>query len=160
MNIIYIVTAIAVLVSLIVSRDKTKKALIIGGKKLLKITGPFTSVIIGVSIILYLVPSEVLSTYLGGEESIISTLIASILGSVTVMPGPVVYPLCKILVDQGVAYNVIAAFSTTLMMVGLMTFPMEKAYFGTKFAIVRNLVGYSISIAISIAFVFIQGWFL
>ncbi|OQY35984.1 MAG: hypothetical protein B6229_10905 [Spirochaetaceae bacterium 4572_7] len=160
MNIIYIVTALAVLLSLIVSREKTKKALIIGAKKLWKITGPFVSVIIGVSIVLYLVPNEVLSEILGGEHNVFSTLIASILGSVTVMPGPIVYPLCKILVDQGVAYNVVAVFSTTLMMVGLITFPMEKAYFGTKFAVLRNLVGYFISITISIAFIFIQGWFL
>ena len=132
----------------------------IGAKKLWKITGPFLSVIIGVSIALYLVPSEVLSQMLGGEHSVFSTFIASILGSVTVIPGPVVYPLCKILVDQGVAYNIVAVFSTSLMMVGLMTFPMEKAYFGTKFAVVRNIVGYFISIIISIVFIFIQGWFL
>ena len=160
MNIIYIVTAVAVLFSLFVSREKTKKALLISAKKFWKIMGAFASVIIGVSIVLYLVPSEVLSSVLDGEHNIFNTFFASILGSVTVMPGPIVYPLCKILVDQGVTYNVVAVFSTTLMMVGLVTFPMEKAYFGTKFAVVRNLVGYFISIIISVVFIFIQGWFL
>ena len=68
------------------------------------------------------------------------------------MPGPIVYPLCKIIVDSGVSYSVVAAFSTSLMMVGVLTFPVEAAYFGKKLALVRN--GTSLLVAWLIAGVF------
>ena len=46
---------ISVIISFIADRKKTKKAFIVGAKKLWKITPPFISILIGVSIILYLI---------------------------------------------------------------------------------------------------------
>jgi len=46
---------------------------------------------------------------------------------------------------------VLAAFTTTLMMVGMITYPIEKAYLGTKMTLVRNLIG--LLIALAVAFV-------
>jgi len=157
MFILYVVLVIALTLSLISSRQKTLKALKVGMKKLWKITPPFVSVLIGVSVVLYLIPQELISSTLGENQSIIGTLTASLIGSITVMPGPIVYPLCKILVDEGVAYSVIAAFSTTLMMVGILTFPMEKSYFGWKFALIRNLISYGTGIAVALVFALIHG---
>ncbi len=37
---------------------------------------------------------------------------------------------------------VLAAFTTTLMMVGVMTYPVEKEYFGAKVTIIRNLISF------------------
>ena len=48
------------------------------------------------------------------------------------------YPLAGILVKSGVSYSVIAVFITTLMMVGILTLPLEAKYFGLKTAIIRN----------------------
>ncbi len=36
---------------------------------------------------------------------------------------------------------ILAAFTTTLMMVGVLTVPIEKEYFGIKVIIIRNAVG-------------------
>lgn len=158
MLVIYIVTALAVIVSLIFSREKTLKGIVIGAKKLWQITGSFVTVIIGIAIVLYLVPSETISKLLDGSNDVVSVLIATLIGTVTVMPGPVVYPLCGVLVEQGITYPVIAAFSASLMLVGIVTFPMEKEYFGLKFALVRNFIGLFISVAIAVVFFFLQGW--
>jgi len=157
MNALYILTAAALLLSFLFNRKKTGKALMVAAKKLWKITPPFLTVLMGISIILYLVPQEAISNLLGGGENIAAVLSASLLGSVTFMPGPIVYPLCRILLDQGAAYSVIAAFSTTLMMVGILTFPMERSLFGWKFALMRNLVSYLIGLLIALFFVFAQG---
>ena len=46
---------------------------------------------------------------------------------------------------------VISAFTTTLMMVGIITYPIEKQYFGIKVTIIRNLL--SLIIALIIAFI-------
>jgi len=57
---------------------------------------------------------------------------ASFFGSITLMPGFIAFPLCGILLKKGVTYMVLSAFSTTLMMVGFVTFPLEKNILGLK----------------------------
>ena len=85
-------------------------------------------------------------------------IIASIIGSVTVMPGPIAYPLCGILLEKGVSYSVIAAFSSSLMLVGFLTFPVEKSYFGKKFTILRNVFSLIIAIILALIFSLVDGW--
>ena len=152
MKFLYILTIISIIISFFIDSKKTKKAFKIGAKKLWKITPTFLSIIVAISIVLYLLPNDIIIKYLGGSKSYQSIFTALTIGSITVMPGPIVYPLCALLVDNGVSYTIIAAFSTSLMMVGIMTFPVESEYFGKKFAILRNLT--SIIIAFIIAIVF------
>lgn len=73
------------------------------------------------------------------------------LGSITLMPGFVAFPLCGILLHQGVKYMFLSAFSTALMMVGILTYPFEKAYLGTRLTVLRNLLGLIIAIIIALA---------
>lgn len=61
------------------------------------------------------------------------------------------FPLVGTLVDAGVEIVPAVAFLTTLTMVGIVTFPLEKKEFGMKFTIVRN--GLSFIFAIIIALV-------
>ncbi len=69
-----------------------------------------------------------------------------VLGSIAVMPGFVAFPLGGILLGKGVSHMVISAFTTTLMMVGLVTFPVEKIYLGTKVTILRNIISLFIAV--------------
>jgi len=103
-----------------------------------------------VSIILFLVPDEVISVYLGGNNKFVGVVLAASLGSLTFMPGFIAFPLSGILLQQGVAYMVLAAFTTTLMMVGVLTVPIEKEYFGIKVTIIRNIVGLLIALAVTV----------
>jgi len=45
---------------------------------------------------------------------------------------------------------VLSAFTTTLMLVGLLTFPIEKEYFGIKITIIRNIVCFIIAIIVAL----------
>ncbi len=83
--------------------------------------------------------------------------VGALLGSVTYMPGFIAFPLAGILLQKGVAYMVIAAFSTTLMMVGVLTAPIEKAYFGLKVTIIRNVIGFFIALAVAVVMGFFFG---
>ncbi|MCK5808548.1 permease [bacterium] len=154
---IYILAAVATLISLLINSQKTKKALTIGAKKLWHITPPFVSILVVISIVLYLVPHGMIVKHLGDADSYLGVIVASIIGSATVMPGPIVYPLCEILVDNGVSYSVVAAFSSSLMLVGVITFPVEKAYFGTKVALFRNLISFLIALIIAFVFSLVSG---
>jgi len=44
----------------------------------------------------------------------------------------------------------LAAFATTLMMVGVLTAPIEKAYFGMKVTIIRNVISLVIALIVSV----------
>ncbi len=156
---LYLGTGAALLVSLFFSRDKTKRALFIAYKKFSAIVPAFVVMLIIISVVLFLLPDKAISGYLGGSSRFLSIFIASVLGSVTLIPGPIAYPLCGILVEKGVLYAVVAAFSTTLMMVGIMTFPVEKEYFGTKVTIIRNLISFFIALLVAVAVGIIFGEF-
>ncbi|MBU2648598.1 permease [bacterium] len=147
---LYILTGVLLLVSLIKDRKKTARALKIATKKIYHILPAFLSMLVLVSIILFLVPNSLISYYLGGSGKLVGVIIASVFGSITLMPGFISFPLCGILLQKGVSYTVLSAFSTTLMMVGVITFPVEKAYFGVKVTILRNVMSYFIALVIAL----------
>ncbi len=147
---LYIVAGLALLISFTVNREKTFKALKIAAKRFVNILPAFLTMIILVSIALFLIPDEVISNYLGIDNKLVGVFWASLFGSITLMPGFIAYPLCGILLKQGVPYMVLAAFATTLMMVGVLTYPIEKEYFGIKVTIVRNVISLFIALIVAV----------
>lgn len=146
----YIIIGLATIISFIANREKTLKAVNIALKQFLKISSAFLTMLIFVSLILFLVPDEVILNYLGNNSKFVSVLLASFIGSITIMPGFVAFPLCGVLLTKGVPYMVLSAFTTTLMMVGIITFPIEKEYFGVKVTIIRNIIGFFIALTVAV----------
>lgn len=147
---LYLIAAIALVISFFFNREKTKKALKIGWKKFNKILGTYLKLLIILSFIL-LISDEMIIKYLGGHIPIIGLLVGLVVGSITMMPGFIAYPLAGILVDKGVDYMVVAAFITTLMLVGVATYPVEKEYFGIKATIWRNAAGFIIAAIVALS---------
>ena len=150
MYFLYIVTGLALLISLLASRDKTLRALKIAIKRFASILPAFLLMLVLVSVVIFLVPNELISEYLGSNNKYFGVILASFLGSITLMPGFIVFPLCGILLSKGVPYMVLAAFTTTLMMVGVLTYPIEKAYFGIKVTVIRNAVSFCIALIVAV----------
>ena len=119
-------------------------------KRLLNILPAFLLMLVLVSIVLFLVPDRYIVQYLGTGNRITGVLTASLIGSLMLMPGFIVFPLCGILLQEGVPYMVLSAFTTTLMMVGVLTYPIEKAYFGAKVTIIRNSISFVISLIVAV----------
>jgi len=136
--------------SLIASREKTLKALKISYRRFINILPAFLIMLILVSVVLFLLPDYVISNYLGVENKFTGVLLASFLGSITLMPGFIAFPLAGILLKKGVVYMVLSAFTTTLMMVGVLTYPIEKQYFGVKVTIMRNAISLLIALIIAV----------
>ena len=147
---LYIVTGLAVLISLITDRGKTLNAVKIAAKRFATILPAFLTMLVLISIILFLVPDKVISDYLGSDNKFFGVLFASFVGSITLMPGFIVFPLCGILLKKGVLYMVLSAFTTTLMMVGVLTYPIEKEYFGVRVTIIRNVISFFIALVIAV----------
>lgn len=151
------ITICALIISFIFDKNKTIKALKIAYKKFMNILPAFLIMLILVSIVLFLVPDRMIINYLGAKNKFFSVTLASIFGSITFMPGFIAYPLCGILLKKGVSYMVLGAFTTTLMMVGVLSYPVEKEYFGARVTIIRNLISFIISIIVAIAIGFFFG---
>ncbi len=149
--IIYItVSVILVAISFVFNRQKTMMGLKKGWNMFKNILVPFLNILILVSIALYLIPPSVISRYLGPDSGPLGLGIAAIVGSITLIPGFISYPIAKGLIEQGASYTVVATFMTTLMMVGVVTLPLEIRYFGKRVAITRNLLNFVAAIVIGL----------
>ncbi len=112
--------------------------------------GEIISIIFLIGLVLALIPPEAIESTLGSSNVVFSTITAALLGSITLIPAFVAFPLVGSFVDSGASIVPAVSFLTTLTMVGVVTFPLEKQEFGLKFAIVRN--GFSFVFALIIAF--------
>ena len=145
----YTVSIGLIITLMFVDSKRTLQGIKKGIKKIAKNAPVFTNMIILVSISLYFFSDELILRYLGDANIFQSILLALGIGSITFMPGFVVFPLAGLLLEKGVSYVVLAAFTTSMMMVGVLTFQIEKEYFGTKLTIIRNLIGLLMSVIVS-----------
>jgi site-specific recombinase len=76
---------------------------------------------------------------------------------VTLLPGVVAFSTASLLLSSGAGYIQMAAFVQTLMMVGIVTLPMEIKYFNKKIAILRNAISFILSIGVAYLIGFILG---
>ncbi len=138
------------LLSFLKDRKKTLEGLKKGLFMFLKILPTIISVVIIVSVMLYLIPEQKLTSWFGQESGVTGYIAAALVGSVSLIQGFIAYPLAGVLVEAGVGYPVIAIFITTLMMVGIMTIPIEARYFGMKIALVRNSLAFVFALAVGL----------
>jgi len=137
-----IFTLIIIVVSFLSDKKKTLKGVKKGLMMFLKILPTLLSVIILVSVVLYFTSDEFLIKYLGKNAGIGAYAFAAIIGTISIIPGFISYPLAGILVKTGVHYAVISVFITTLKMVGVLTIPLEAKFFGYKVSILRNSLAF------------------
>ncbi|MEA5031682.1 MAG: permease [Sphaerochaeta sp.] len=147
---IYGLLAVGLIVSLIKSREKTMKAFRIAGKAFAK-TAPSLLTVLGiVGLTLGILTPETIAKLVGAEAGIMATLIASILGAITLIPSLVAFPLAGSLLRSGATVMTISAFVTTLVMVGVVTAPMEIKELGKKFTLLRNGLGFLAALLIAL----------
>lgn len=144
------VAAAALLASLVADRRRTVTALKIAGKRLLALLPSFLTMLAAVSLVLTVVSEETIARYLGADNTWVATAIGAAVGSVTLMPGFIAFPLSGVLLSKGVAYMVLSAFTTTLMMVGVLTYPIERRVLGARVAIVRNALSLLVALVVAV----------
>ena len=140
MLILSILTLCFIVLSLLFDSRKTIRGIKKGLKMFINLLPILLLMLALVSIVLFLIPNEILVRYMGEGSGVKGWITAAGVGSVALIPGFIAYPLCGILIKSGVAYPVIAVFITTLMMTGFITLPVEAKFFGWRTSIVRNLL--------------------
>ena len=160
MIILYSVSLILLTISFIANKHKTKAALKKALEEFLKLARPFCLLIVLVAISLYFFSEERISDLLGQKAAFSDIIFAALLGSVAALPGFIAFPMAGVLRGLGVAWSVIAAFTNSLMLVGVLTFPLERRVLGTKGALMRNIACFAIAVVAAAAIGLVLGdWF-
>jgi hypothetical protein len=115
--------AALLLVSFLGDRTRTAEAVRIAVRRFTGILAPFPAMLSLASLAITLVTPERLSALVSGEHVCVSTGLAAIIGSVALMPGFIAFPLAGILLENGVAYMVLAAFKDRAAPPGSCVFP-------------------------------------
>ena len=144
--IFYSAAAVLTVISLIKSRKKTKQAFIKAWKAFENILPQFLSILILIGLALAILSPETISKLMGTSSGIWGVLAAALIGAITLVPGFVAFPLAAALLKSGAGYMHIAAFVSSLMMVGVVTMPLEMKTFGKRATIVRNVSAFVFSL--------------
>lgn len=136
--VLYSVTALLLIISFLKDRGKTMKALKKAVKSLDNILPQFLGTILLVGIILGILNPQVISRIIGGSSGWLGVLLAAVVGAITLIPGFIAFPTSAMLLTGGAGYMQIGAFISSLMMVGVVTMPLEMRYFGRKATLIRN----------------------
>jgi len=148
--VLYCSAAALLLWSFLRDRQKTKRALRKAWKSFENILPQLLCVMLLVGAALAVLNRDTVSRYLGAQSGALGLAIAAALGSITLIPGFVAFPLAASLLSAGAGFGQITMFVTTLMMVGVVTLPMEIKYFGRRAALLRNLFALLYAVVISL----------
>lgn len=147
--VLYTAALLLLLISWLKDKGKTRKALQKAWKAFENILPQFLVIILLVGLLIAILNPEVISRLLGSTSGVIGILSAAIVGSITLIPGFIAFPTAALLLENGAGYMQIGAFISALMMVGVITFPLEKSYFGTKITLLRNSLAFLFSLGVA-----------
>lgn len=149
-NIIFIngFVIILLIISFIKDKKKTKKSIMIAVKSLGKIAPAILSIIllIGVSYGLF---ADKIALFFGQDSGALGFFSIALFGSILHMPSLLAFPLAGSFLAEGASISSVAAFITTLTMIGIVTLPLEIKTLGKKFAIYRNVFSFVITLIIA-----------
>ena len=149
MLILLAITAAALVASLIADRRKTLMGVRRGLRMFVNLLPTLVTVLAAVSLLMAAVHPATLERWLGGGGPV-PFVAALIVGSIALIPGFVAFPLAGVLKDNGATTAVLAAFITTLLMVGVVTLPIEIRFFGRRIAILRNLLAFGGAVVVAL----------
>ena len=147
---LYMLTAVLLVLSFRKDRKKTRQALKKAWKSFENILPQFLSILVLIGLMLAVLDRETITRLLGADSGDAGMPVASTVGSVTLIPGFIAFPLAASLLSSGAGYGQTAMFLTTLMMVGLVTLPLETTFFGKRLAVMRNALAFVYAVVSSV----------
>lgn len=148
--ILYSLTFILMILSFTKDKKKTKMALKKAWKAFDNILPQMLGIITLVGIMLGILNPQTISSLIGSSSGWLGVILATSVGAITLIPGFIAFPTAAMLLDNGAGYMQIGGFVSSLMMVGLVTTPVEIQYFGKKATIIRNIAAFVFSFAVAL----------
>lgn len=152
--ILYGITLLLLIVSYWKDRTKTKRSLQKAWKSFENILPELLGILLLIGILLALLNVETVSRVIGSSSGWLGVAVSAIAGSIVLIPGFVAFPMVSMLMKNGAGVMQAAAFVSTLMMVGVVTAPVEMKYFGKKLTIARNVAAFLFSFLVAL----VIGW--
>ncbi|MCD6481981.1 MAG: permease [Thermoplasmata archaeon] len=148
--VINVIAVAALLMAFIKDRKKAIKSLKIAGKSFIRMLPMVFIIIIIIGLLLGFVPPDQISKFVGEQSGMTGVLIVGAAGAVLHIPALLSFPLAASLLEEGASVSAVAAFITTLTMIGTITLPLEIKELGKKMAILRNGISFVIAIIIAL----------
>lgn len=150
-KILYILAILLTIASFYKDKDKTKEALKKGWTSFEAILPTVLCVMAVVGISLSVIDEKMIAKVIGPGSGVLGIIIAILIGSITMMAGFIAFPLGATLIARGAGVSQVGAFISALMLVGFLTIPLEKKYWGLKTTILRNVLGIVVSFMVAVA---------
>ncbi|MCK9548359.1 MAG: permease [Sphaerochaeta sp.] len=147
--IFYTVALALLLLSFAKDREKTRRSLIKAWKSFENILPQMLGMITSIGLILTLLSPALIGSIIGSSSGWWGTLAAALVGSITLIPAFVAFPMAAMLLESGAGYMQLSAFVSTLTMVGVITIPLEVKFFGKKFTALRNSLAFALSFLVA-----------
>jgi uncharacterized membrane protein YraQ (UPF0718 family) len=147
---INLLAAAALVVSFIKDRKKTVAALKAALRLFLRLLPFFVLVILLIGLLFTFLPPEKLSSIIGEQSGFSGVLLTALLGAVLHIPALISFPLAASTLEMGASVTAVAAFITTLTMIGVVTLPIEIRELGKQRALLRNGLSFIGALLISL----------
>ncbi|MFE3845553.1 permease [Thermoplasmatota archaeon] len=141
----------ALILAFIKDKDKAVQSLKMALKSFIKMLPMIFIIIIAIGLLLGFIPPDQISRFIGDQSGVGGVLLIGVVGALMHIPALLSFPLASSILENGASITAVAAFITTLTMIGMITLPFEIKMLGKKIALLRN--GISFVIAILIAFI-------
>lgn len=148
---LWVITACALLISIKKDKQRTFTSMKMAQGMMKNMFGSILGILLLIGLILTIIPPSTIRSVLGNSNEFIATIVSAMVGSITLIPAFVAFPLVGSFVEVGASIVPAVAFLTTLTMVGFVTFPLEKQEFGLKFALTRNIASFVFALIIAFA---------
>ena len=144
------IAVVGLLIAFIKDKRKAIKSLKIAGVSFIKILPMVFIIIIIIGLLLGFVPPDQISKFIGEQSGIAGVLLVGAVGALMHIPALLSFPLAASLLESGASVTAVAAFITTLTMIGIATLPLEVKELGKKMALLRNGISFVIAIIIAL----------
>lgn len=144
---------LALIWSYTTDRQQTLKALQSARRMFAATATEIIGILALIGLLLAWMPPQTIQNLLGSSNLLKTGLLGAAIGSVTILPAFVAFPLSASLLTGGANLMAVASFLTTLTMVGVATLPIEKRYFGWRFAVTRNLLSFGGALLVALGMV-------
>ena len=131
-------------------REKAQRSLIIAFRSFFRILPMVFILIVLIGLLMGFVPAAEISKFIGKQSGFSGILLVAIVGAILHIPALISFPLAASLVKSGASITAIAAFITTLTMIGVVTLPLEIKELGKRIALLRNGISFIVAIIIAL----------
>ena len=132
------------------SPQKTRQSLKKAWRSCTGVLPLFFAILLCMGFLLSFVDEAAIQQVVGRESGMAGIALSGLIGSVTLIPAFAAYPAAAELLRVTSGYAQITMLITSLMMVGVATFPLESRFFGVKAAVWRNALSLAYAFALSV----------